>query len=359
MKKKKLKIVNVPIESIEERYSADWNVWFPKVFSEVSFIKSVHNVVGVPQLVEGITKGEFLDVIGTHYYKASQVMQLCRLAQQDYLDENTVVFFNDLWFPGIEALFYIKDALGLKFRIAGILHAGTYDPWDYITQKGMGKWAAAMESQWFTYVDRIFVASHYHKRLITSARGTLLGDKIEVTGLPVMNADQLLKRSRSAIKRRRVVFPHRLAPEKQPEMFEHMAYVLSQRDVCKGWEFKSTKKECFTKSEYYEYLLESAIVVSCAKQETFGIAQREALYCGCVPVQPWGLSYKEFFPGSVSYSSFLELLCIVQELVSIFEKEKSLPFWLHPLQQKLATADSNVAIIKMAESMRRLAALDR
>ena len=46
---------------------------------------------------------------------------------------------------GLEMLAYVRDGLGLKFKIVGILHAGTYDPHDFLTQKGMASWGRPLE----------------------------------------------------------------------------------------------------------------------------------------------------------------------------------------------------------------------
>jgi glycosyltransferase involved in cell wall biosynthesis len=48
---------------------------------------------------------------------------------------------------------------------------------------------------------------------------------------------------------------------------------------------------------YRAMLRQSDIVVSTAIQEFFGISLIEALYCGCVPVLPWRLSYPELLPA--------------------------------------------------------------
>ena len=50
------------------------------------------------------------------------------------------------------------------------------------------------------------------------------------------------------------------------------------------------------RDDYCKLLLESDVVVSTAKQEFFGISVVEAVYAGCTPLLPDGLSYPELLP---------------------------------------------------------------
>lgn len=284
-------LINIPIESLEERYSAQWNEWFPQAFQEhnIDFL----TVYPTDHAYERIQSGEFLDVVGTNVFKLAQLQELIGMVKSGVITDQTVLFFHDLWFPGLEALFYIRDALGLKFKITGCLHAGTWDDWDFLTQRGMTKWARNIEIGWLKAINLIFVATDYHRHLIQTKRN--LDAKIVVTGFPIkplpFDPDK---------KENIVVFPHRLAPEKWPDEFDRATEAL--RDQFPDWRFVKSKEVTSTKAEYYTLLAKSKIAVSTAKQETWGIAQQEATLSGCIPIVPTRLSYKEMYYNTYWYS---------------------------------------------------------
>ncbi len=285
----------VPIEPLEERYSSQWRTWFSKFFES----KDVDHefIDGVP-LTYTIEQGAFLDVCGTNYYKASQLMQIAKLIHAGKVHNTGNVFlFMDLWFPGLEMLAYMRSALGLSFKITGMLHAGTYDPNDFLTKHNMEIWGKPLEESWFTFVDDIFVATNYHKFLLKKRR-QCFPDKIHVTGFPIYPDFVDSKCEKENI----VVFPHRLDVEKRPDVFDRLEKRL--KDIHPDWKFMKSKETCTNKKEYYTLLNRSKIAVSCASQETWGIAMQEALFCGCIPIVPDYLSYPEMYPDSLRYFSF-------------------------------------------------------
>ena len=289
-------LYNVPIESLEERYSARWNIGFPEEFVRLGVnFHTIYPDIIAPDAGK-ITRGQFLDVIRTNEFKALQLAELMRLFDQGRIEDNDVILLHDLWFPGLEMLFYVRDGLGLKFKIAGLLHAGTYDPHDFLTQQGMERWAALIETSWWSEVDAVFVATHFHQQLLLNHRKDTLS--VYVTGFPLFEKPQSVGPWE---KQNLVVFPHRLAPEKAPEEFAEIAKQCTTR--LPGWEFVRTKDVCNTKPEYYALLRQATIAVSCARQETWGIAQQEALFRGCLPIVPDRLSYQELYDEVFRYQT--------------------------------------------------------
>lgn len=292
-------IFNVPIEPLEERYSTQWQRWFEREFKErgVEF-KTIHGT----SLTNKIKQGAFLDVISTNHYKASQLQALCSLFQDKVIKDGDSIFFHDFWFPGLEMLAYMRDALEIDVKIYGCLHAGTYDPHDFLSKKGMGTWGKSLEESWFAIVDKIFVATRFHKSLILTSRACE-ESKIRVTGFPIYTED-FIRQDR--LKENIVVFPHRLDSEKNPDVFDDFAHWYKWTGKLSGWQFIKTKDVCKTKDEYYDLLARARIAVSFADQETWGIAMQEALFNGAIPIVPNRLSYSEMYHTSLLYTSYAD-----------------------------------------------------
>lgn len=290
-----VEFVNVPIEPLEERYSADWYYWFDAALQQSGL--SYMTIMPAQRLSMQIKSGEFLDVLDTNHFKSLQMASIVKAIHEGLVSNRTTIFFHDLWFPGLESLFYIRDALGLQFRISGMLHAGSYDTHDFLYHKGMDRWAKGIEQSWFSEVDRIIVASDFHRYLIPSRNRITGASKLRVCPWPVSIPEE--PRCWDD-KQDIVVFPHRLAHEKRPDLFRSVAGKL--RKDFPHWSFVLTKEVCETKRDYYAVLSSARVCVSCAEQETFGIAQMEALLSGCIPIQPNSLSYTEMYPEELCYT---------------------------------------------------------
>lgn len=290
----KMKLINIPIEPIEQRYSVQWDAWFLNHF-HLSF-SDVVTVYGDKSSGK-IEHGSFLDVLDTNEYKteqAKQVIQLLRTFDDSY---RLVLFFHDLWFTDILKIAYIREGMGFKnLRICGCLHAGSYDEYDFLNKTGMTPWAQFFENALFGIVDQIYVATNFHKRLLLKKR-MVNESHIKVTGFPIYMdtfAQPQIKKENI------VVFPHRLDSEKQPELFDELAKRLDFT----GWKFIKTMDVCKTKQDYYDLLAKSKIAVSFALQETWGIAMQEAALCGAIPVCPHRLSYQEMYLKPFRYYNF-------------------------------------------------------
>lgn len=308
------KIFDVPIEPFESRYSNQWRKWFSKFYEDALIVS--HRITGAT-ITKDIETGSFLDVHGTNFYKASQLQNLIVLLKTGAIRNGDWVFFHDLWFPGLEMLAYIRDASGIRFKIAGCLHAGGWDPNDFVTQKMRKMWTFPFEEMLFGIADKIFLATNFHKGLIYSYFSRVLPyfeeeckSKIEVTGFPIFPDECSAKRSRVWPKGITgptgplVVFPHRLDPEKDPGSFDE----LSRRPELQGFRFVKTKDVCFNKRDYYGLLSQADYAVSFAHQETWGIAMQEAAFSGAITFVPNRLSYREMYNPYLRYENMTHLV---------------------------------------------------
>jgi glycosyltransferase involved in cell wall biosynthesis len=239
--------------------------------------------------------GEFLDPCLTWIWKGSQVANLAKMFSTKIVRDGDVFLSLDGWGPSTEAIAYMRDALGLDVKLVIFLHAGSYDPWDFLARKNMNRWARGLEESWVSAADLILVGSDFHRKLLIEKRGAE-DHKIFTCGCPI-HRSKLVEPIAWEEKENIVVFPHRLAPEKAPWEFDRI------RELCKTeamWiktrdpAWKGTNYDGFTsKTHYYDLLRRAKVVVSTARQETFGIAMQEGIALGAWAVAPDRLSYPE------------------------------------------------------------------
>jgi len=98
-------------------------------------------------------------------------------------------------------------------------------------------------------------------------------------------------------KRNLILFPHRIAPEKQVDIFRDLATHLPQ------YEFVVCQDQQLTKNEYHNLLGEAKIVFSANLQETLGISCYEGAVVDAIPMVPDRLSYSEMYYDTFKYPS--------------------------------------------------------
>ena len=98
-------------------------------------------------------------------------------------------------------------------------------------------------------------------------------------------------------KRDIILFPHRIAPEKQVDIFRDLAEHLSE------YEFVVCQERELTKNEYHNLLGEAKIVFSANLQETLGISWYEGAITNAIPMVPDRLSYSEMALPEFKYPS--------------------------------------------------------
>jgi glycosyltransferase involved in cell wall biosynthesis len=313
-----MRVIHVPIEPYPTRYTADWVQQFESAFkvTNTQFITVLGN-----QSVNTITSGSVLDACGTHMYKFSQLEKLMFMILNKEITENDVIFFSDLWFPGLESLFYVRAITGIDFKIAGVFHAGTWDPHDFTSRTGMRDWGQHLETSWLHGVDMIFVATQWHKDLIVINSEDFDESKIFVTGIPFysekLRDTYFPDHTVQIIKEKIVVFPHRLDIEKHPEKFDRIAKKYPQ------WSFVKTIDATKNREEYFNLLSRSKVMISFAEQETFGYSTVESMALGNFVIVPNQLSYREIVPDGYRYNNEKE----IPEMLEKFMASDELPYY--------------------------------
>lgn len=282
-----VRFYNVPIEPIANRYSTQWATWFKKAIEaeRASFIE-----IGSSNWA-GKALGGFLDFRLSAGCKTSQAHELCYRISDHRFDDH-VVFFHDIWHPAITTLLYLRSLADIRIKIVGILHAGSYVPTDLMAKHKA--WAAPLEWAWFGNADLIFVATGFHRVLVEKFLGKRpWRSRIVQTYFPVYDPSGGF--DHGTTKTIDVVFPHRLSPEKQPDLATAIAHPFK---LVRTMDYNDGAKD-----GYHAQLLVSKVALSTALEETFGIAMVEATMAGCIPLVPHRLSYLEQYPDELFYRS--------------------------------------------------------
>jgi hypothetical protein len=141
----------------------------------------------------------------------------------------------------------------------------------------------------------------FGKNLLDANLGTMYNHttegKIVRTGWPMEYMKETLADYGTIPKRDLILFPHRIAPEKQVEIFRDLAKHLPQ------YEFVVCQDQNLTKHEYHTLLGQAKLVFSANLQETLGISCYEGALVDAIPMVPDRLSYSEMYYDTFKYPS--------------------------------------------------------
>ena len=121
--------------------------------------------------------------------------------------------------------------------------------------------------------------------------------KIIRTGWPMEYMNDTLLQYKGMEKKDLILFPHRIAPEKQLDIFNDLKTQLPQ------YEFVVCQERSLTKNEYHNMLGEAKLVFSANLQETLGISWYEGAIVDAIPMVPDRLSYSEMAMEDFKYPS--------------------------------------------------------
>jgi hypothetical protein len=304
----------VDIEAVETRYTGQWKTHVPNLFKNRG--QDVYVIEGPRDIPQATTPGAFLNFGGTNVYKSAQVEQLGRLFCDGAIKSGDHFLFTDAWHPGIINLKYMSELLNIPVKIHALWHAGSYDPHDFLGRLiGNTPWVRHAEKSFFHAIDHNYFATDFHIELFYTNLlndypsenpwfqedlGEILGgknSKIVRTGWPMEYMSMTLQSFKDNMKRNLILFPHRIAPEKQVEIFRDLATQMPEV------EFVVCQDQQLTKDEYHKLLAESKMVFSCSLQETLGIGCYEGALVDAIPLVPDRLSYTEMYDAEFKYPS--------------------------------------------------------
>ena len=303
------------LEPIETRYTAQWHSHVPALLKHK--LGDRFNVVQVDGVQKNsqLTPGAFLNFSDTNYWKSAQMCAFLEQHNQGKTSPDDHFIFTDAWNPTVIQLKYMSDLLGFNWTLHGLWHAGSYDPQDFLGRLvGKKKWVRNAEKSFYHAFDHNYFATEFHVKLFFDE---LLEDgwpsenpwyeedwaerydsgKIVRTGWPMEYFQDTLAPYKGMKKRDMILFPHRIAPEKQVEIFRDLAKHLPQ------YEFVVCQDKQLTKHEYHTLLGEAKMVFSANLQETLGISWYEGAVVDAVPMVPDRLSYSEMAFDTFKYPS--------------------------------------------------------
>lgn len=309
------KIFLVDLESVETRYTGQWKTHIPELLKSKGH--HVEIISGPTDIPSATTPGAFLNFGGTNIYKSRQVEQMGRLFCSGAVNPGDHFVFTDAWHPGIINLKYMSELLDIPVVTHGFWHAGSYDNHDFLGRIiGPEMWVRHAEKSFYYAFDHNYFATEFHVKLFFDE---LLHDgltsenpwydeewqdrykdnnkKIIRTGWPMEYMSSLLDPYKNLPKKDLILFPHRLAPEKQIEIFWDLRLLLPQ------YEFIVCQDVNLTKHEYHTLLGQAKIVFSANLQETLGISCYEGALVDAIPMVPDRLSYTEMYYDGFKYPS--------------------------------------------------------
>jgi len=236
------------------------------------------------------------------------VEQMGRLFCSGSVQPGDHFLFTDAWHPGIINLKYMSELLNIPVVTHGLWHAGSYDPQDFLGRLvGDKPWVRFAEKSFFEAFDHNYFATDFHIKMFCnnllhvmmpqSIEGFKELGKIVRTGWPMEYMDDTLTVYKNMPKRNLILFPHRIAPEKQVDIFRDLAKHLPQ------YEFVVCQDQQLTKNEYHNLLGEAKMVFSANLQETLGISCYEGAVVDAIPMVPDRLSYTEMYYDTFKYPS--------------------------------------------------------
>lgn len=312
----------LPLEPLKERYTWQWSApitgWLERNWLRAKIpYKRINGTRGVRDY---IGKGVVLDAVSRSTYCFSQMCQLLELADRGELKTGDVIYLDDFWTPGLEALPYLLDQIGVKVEVYSFLFAQSVDEYDF-THKMRG-WMRPIEHGYANIMSGIFVAHPLLKKLVVDG-GIAPESKVFVSGHPFCSEEvkermPFVEGPWEVPREEKVVYSSRWDDEKNPLFFLRVAREL-KKDlphvrfvVCSG--FRAVKsnnpanmdalkhavaegivevRENLSKEEYYYELCTAKVQMNTAFQDFVPLTLLEASVAGCYPVYPAFRSFPE------------------------------------------------------------------
>ena len=317
------KLFYMGLEPYKARYTLQLQDWNESVFKR----RGINYVIVPGETLsndQAIVTGQVLDAHGRTYFGMSQLMNLVKMMKQGDVGAGDIVYFEDMFQPGIESLPYIlkQVPINLRPRIFVRCLAQSIDPDDFVHVWGMSEFMGHYEKMVDSFVDGVLASN---EEMVMHMK--IAGWKAPIYNISGLAFGKAEVQSRVAEikpfrdRKYRVVFSARWDQEKQPDFYMDLIEAWNIRYpskdvefvVCSGGELKSnndsymarTRKmaedgklviyDNLDKNKYYEIVNDSRVVFNCALQDWVSNTVSEADALGCNVLYPAYRSFPETF----------------------------------------------------------------
>jgi len=319
------KLYYMGLESYEARYTLQLTEWNRRVFDRRGL-----DVVYVPGTTidntQAISVGQVLDAHGRSFFAMSQMMNLVQMMKNGAVTGEDVIYFEDMFQPGIESLPYIMDQIPTEQRPQVWIRclAQAIDPDDFVHVWGMAGWMSTYEKMVNHFVTGVLATNEEMVAHMRIAGWT--APIYNISGL-AFGKDEVLERigGKANIKPfgdrpRRVGFAARFDQEKQPgffmdliEMYGELTTEPCEFAIYSGGPLRSNNPEYvararrmeaegqlqiydnISKNEYYAHLNNTRVLFNCALQDWVSNTVSEADTLGANVLYPAYRSFPETF----------------------------------------------------------------
>jgi len=292
----------VDIEAVDTRYTKQWKEHLPRQLQRAT--NENVEVISGGDTPQATTPGAFLNFGGTNVYKSKQLEKIGTMFCEGKVKNGDYFLYTDAWNPTVIQLRYMAELLDVDICIGGLWHAGSYDPQDFLGRLiGDKPWVRQAEESMFNCYDDNYFASDFHidmykKEFAFEPHGyKKVIPNIHRVGWPMEYLKNSLDTYKGMDKKDIILFPHRIAPEKQIDIFRDLKQYLPQ------YEFIVCQEQSLSKNEYHNLLGEAKLIFSANLQETLGISWYEGALVDCIPMVPDRLSYSEMALPEFKYPS--------------------------------------------------------
>ena len=285
----------VDIEAVDTRYTKQWKDYLPKQLQRAT--NEEVKVISGGETPQATTPGAFLNFGGTNVYKSKQLETIGEMFCKGQIEDGDYFLYTDAWNPTVIQLRYMAELLDVDISVGGLWHAGSYDPQDFLGRLiGNKPWVRHAEQSMYACYDDNFFATDFHIQLFEKSLN-LTDSSTHRVGWPMEYLKDSLEQYKGMEKRDLILFPHRVAPEKQVEIFRDLSSALPQYD------FVVCQEQQLSKNDYHNLLGEAKLVFSANLQETLGISWYEGALVNAIPMVPDRLSYSEMALPEFKYPS--------------------------------------------------------